>query len=392
MGPLHGVRVLELAGLGAAPFGCMLLSDLGAEVVRVERAGAASRPVAGDDAGRAEADARRYVPHRGRRSVALDLKSTPGRDALLRLIGKADVLVEGYRPGVAERLGIGPDECLARNPRLVYTRSTGWGQTGPLSQTAGHDINYIAVAGALDNFRRQGERPLPPVNLVGDMGGGGMLLAFGVAAALVHVARTGEGQVVDAAMVDGAALQLATLLGMRAQGRWPHAPGGNAFDTGAPSYEVYECAEGGHIAVGAIEEPFWAEFQRLLDLPDGALPSRRDPATWPQGKQVLAEVFKTRTRDEWSRLFEGSDACVSPVLSLDEAPAHPHAVARSAFVEVGGVLQPAPAPRFSKTRAGTPTPPPVRGADTEAVLMDWGFSTAEIAALRAEAAVPADVS
>jgi alpha-methylacyl-CoA racemase len=381
MGPLHGVRVVELAGLGAAPFGCMLLADLGAEVVRVERAGTTGRPMAGDDAGRAEADARRYVPHRGRRSVALDLKSPAGRDALLRLVEHADVLVEGYRPGVAERLGLGPDECLARNPRLVYARMTGWGQTGPLAPTAGHDINYIAVAGALDNFRRTGERPLPPVNLVGDMGGGGMLLAFGVAAALVHVGRTGEGQVVDAAMVDGAALQLATLFGMRAQGRWPQPPGGNPFDTGAPSYEVYECADGGHIAVGAIEEPFWAEFQRLLDLPEGVLPSRSDAADWPRGKKVLADVFLTRTRDEWAATFEGSDACVSPVLTMAEAPSHPHAVARDAFVEVGGVVQPAPAPRFTKTPNSTPTAPPLRGADTWAVLLDWGFSPSEVAAL-----------
>ena len=381
MGPLDGVRVLELAGLGAAPFGCMLLADLGAEVVRVERAGAPSRAVAGDDAGRAEADPRSYVPHRGRRSVALDLKSTAGRDALLQLVGKSDVLVEAYRPGVAERLGLGPEQCLDRNRRLVYARMTGWGQTGPLASTAGHDINYIAVAGALDNFRRAGERPLPPVNIVGDMGGGGMLLAFGIAAALVHVARTGQGQVVDAAMVDGAALQLATLLGMRAQGRWPHPPGNNAFDTGAPSYEVYECADGGHVAVGAIEEPFWAEFQRLLDLPEGVLPSRRDPADWPRGKEVLADVFRTRTRDEWTELFTGSDACVSPVLGLDEAHVHPQAVARNAFVEIGGVIQPAPAPRFSNTPTGTPAPPPIPGADTEAVLLSWGVSPADVAAL-----------
>jgi alpha-methylacyl-CoA racemase len=383
MGPLAGVRVVELAGMGAAPFGCMLLADLGAEVVRVERAGPSDRRVAADDAGRAEADARRYVPHRGRRSVALNLKAPGGREALLRLVERADVLVEAYRPGVAERLGLGPDDCLGRNPRLVYARMTGWGQTGPLAPTAGHDINYIAVAGALDNFRRSGERPLPPVNLVGDMGGGGMLLAFGVAAALLHAARTGEGQVVDAAMVDGAALQLATLIGMRAQGRWSAPPGENPFDTGAPSYEVYECRDGGFLAVGAIEEPFWEEFQRLLDLPEGALPSRRDPADWPRGKQVLADVFRTRDRDEWAAVFAGSDACVSPVLSLDEAPAAPHNVARDAFVEIGDVVQPAPAPRFSRTPAGTPSPPRLVGEDTEAVLTDWGFSSDDLAAFRA---------
>jgi alpha-methylacyl-CoA racemase len=388
MGPLEGVRVVELAGIGAAPFGCMLLADLGAEVVRVERAGPSGRRTAVDDAGRAEADARRYVPHRGRRSVALNLKAPGGRDALLRLVERADVLVEAYRPGVAERLGLGPDDCLGRNPRLVYARMTGWGQTGPLAPTAGHDVNYIAVAGALDNFRRSGERPLPPVNLVGDMGGGGMLLAFGVAAALLHVARTGEGQVVDAAMVDGAALQLATLFGMRAQGRWSAPPGENPFDTGAPSYEVYECRDGGFLAVGAIEEPFWEEFQRRLDLPEGLLPSRRDPADWPRAKQVLAEVFRTRDRDEWAAVFAGSDACVSPVLSLDEAPAAAHNVVRNAFVEVGGVQQPAPAPRFSRTPAGTPAPPPLAGEDTEAVLTDWGFSAEEFGGLRTAGVVP----
>ena len=381
MGPLQGIRVLELAGLGPAPFGCMLLADLGAEVVRVERAGGGSRVTATDDAGRAEADPRRYVPHRGRRSVALDLKSTTGRAALLGLVERADVLVEGYRPGVAERLGLGPDECLARNPRLVYARMTGWGQTGPLAPSAGHDINYIALAGALDNFRRAGERPLPPLNVVGDMGGGGMLLAFGIAAALVHVGRTGQGQVVDAAMVDGAALQLATTIGMRAQGRWPAEPGSNSSDTGAPYYEVYECADGRFLAVGAIEKPFWAEFVELLGLPADALPDRDDPAQWPEGKQRLAEVLRTRSRDDWAAVFDGTDACVSPVLSLDEAPLHPHAVARSAFVEVGGTVQPAPAPRFSKTPAAVPTAPPQRGADTEAVLRDWGISAEEIADL-----------
>jgi alpha-methylacyl-CoA racemase len=381
MGPLQGIRVLELAGLGPAPFGCMLLADMGAEVVRVERAGGGSRVAATDDAGRAEADPRRYVPHRGRRSIALDLKSESGRAALLRLVESADVFVEGYRPGVAERLGLGPDDCLARNPRLVYARMTGWGQTGPLARSAGHDINYIALAGALDNFRRTGERPLPPLNVVGDMGGGGMLLAFGIASALVHVGRTGQGQVIDAAMVDGSALQLATTIGMRAQGRWPAEPGSNSSDTGAPYYEVYECADGRFLAVGAIEKPFWAEFVELLGLPPGSLPDRDDPAQWPEGKRRLAEVLSTRSRDDWAAVFDGSDACVSPVLSLDEAPRHPHAVARSAYIEVGGTVQPAPAPRFSETPAAVPTAPPQRGADTEDVLRDWGFTPEEVADL-----------
>jgi len=381
MGPLQGIRVLELAGIGPAPFGCMLLADLGAEVVRVERAGSGSRVTATDDAGRADADPRRYVPHRGRRSIALDLKSETGRAAMLRLVESADVLVEGYRPGVAERLGLGPDECLARNPRLVYARMTGWGQTGPLARSAGHDINYIALAGVLDNFRRTGERPLPPLNVVGDMGGGGMLLAFGIASALVHVGRTGQGQVVDAAMVDGAALQLSTVLGMRAQGRWPSEPGSNVSDTGAPYYEVYECADGRFLAVGAIEKPFWAEFVERLGLPADALPDRDDPDQWAEGKRRLAEVLRTRSRDDWAAVFDGSDACVSPVLSLDEAPLHTHAVARSAFIEVGGTVQPAPAPRFSKTPAAVPTAPPQRGADTKDVLQDWGFTAEELADL-----------
>jgi alpha-methylacyl-CoA racemase len=381
MGPLAGVRVVELAGIGPAPFGCMLLADLGAEVIRVERAMPAERRAAADDGGRSQSDASRYVPHRGRKSIELDLKSDQGRETLLSLIEKADVFVEGFRPGVAERLGAGPDVCLARNPRLVYARMTGWGQTGPLAQTAGHDINYISIAGVLDNLRRTGQRPLAPLNLIGDMGGGGMLLAFGIASALVHVARTGEGQVVDAAMVDGAAIQLATTLGMRAQGRWTGEPGANMSDSGAPYYEVYECADGRFIAVGAIEGPFWADFLKLLDLPPDTVPPRDDRAQWPAGKAALAEVFGRRTRDEWAALFDGSDACVSPVLSLDEAPLHPHAVARSAFVDVGGVIQPAPAPRFSATPSGVPSAPPERGADTEEVLRDWGFDAQEIATL-----------
>jgi alpha-methylacyl-CoA racemase len=257
---------------------------------------------------------------------------------------------------------------------------TGWGQTGPLATTAGHDINYIALAGVLDNLRRTGERPLAPLNLIGDMGGGGMLLAFGIASALVHAGRTGEGQVVDAAMVDGAAIQLVTTLGMRAQGRWPGEPGSNISDSGAPFYEVYECADGGFVAVGPLEGPFWAQFLEVLDLPPDSVP-RDDPTQWPRSKAVLAEVFARRGRDEWVALFNGTDACVSPVLSLDEAPAHPHAAARSAFVEVGGSVQPAPAPRFSATPAAIPTAPPERGADTEDVLRDWGFSAEEIAAL-----------
>lgn len=379
---MTGVRVLELAGIGPSAFGCMLLSDLGAEVVRVERAvSGGARAAAPDDVGWPQGDYRKEVLHRGRRSVELDLKSPAGRSTLLHMVDCADVVVEGFRPGVAERLGVGPDECLARNPRLVYARMTGWGQDGPLAQAVGHDINYIAVAGVLDNIRRAGERPLFPLSLVGSMGGGGMFLAFGVASALVHAGRTGEGQVVDAAMVDGAALQMVTILGMRAQGRWPGEPGSNVFDGGAPQYDVYECADGKFVALGALEGPFWEEFLSILGLPADDMPSRDDPTQWQRGKEVLSKTFLTRSRDEWSTLFDGSDACVSPVLSLDEAPMHPHAVARSAFVEVGNMLQPAPSPRFSATPTAIPAPPPSNGENTEEVLRDWGFSADEIAAL-----------
>ncbi|GAC1641304.1 MAG: CaiB/BaiF CoA-transferase family protein [Mycobacterium sp.] len=359
----------------------MLLADLGAEVIRVERAMPADRRAAVDDGGRSQSDASRYVPHRGRRSIELDLKSDDGRDALLRLVDKAEVFVEGFRPGVAERLGVGPEVCLARNPRLVYGRMTGWGQTGPLALTAGHDINYISIAGVLDNLRRTGDRPLAPLNLVGDMGGGGMLLAFGITSALVHAGRTGEGQVVDAAMVDGAAIQLATTLGMRAQGRWKGAPGTNVADSGAPFYEVYECADGRFISVGALEGPFWTKFLEILDLPAGTMPPRDDKSRWPEGKVILAEAFRRRSRDEWAALFDGTDACVSPVLTMDEAALHPHAVERSAFVEIGGVIQPVPAPRFSATPAAVPTAPPERGVDTADVLREWGFDAEEIAIL-----------
>lgn len=376
MGPLQGIRVVELAGLGPAPFGCMLLADLGAEVVRVDRAGG-GRVTATEDAGRGQSDPRRYVPHRGRRSIALNLKSESDRETLLRLVERADVFVEAYRPGVAEKLGVGPEVCLRRHPGLVYARMTGWGQTGPLAESAGHDINYIALAGVLDNFRRVGERPLPPLNIVGDMGGGGMLMAFGVAAALVHATRTGQGQVIDAAMVDGAALQLATTLGMRGQGRWPGTPGTNSSDTGAPFYEVYECADGRFLAVGALEKPFWDEFVAKLGVAPDTLGDRDDPTQWAEGKRRLTEILRTRTRDEWAAIFEGTDACVSPVLSLDEAPQHPHAKARHAFIEVGGTVQPAPAPRFSATPAAMPQAPPLRGADTAAVLRDWGVSPAD---------------
>lgn len=369
-GPFEEVRVVELAGMGPGPFGCMLLADHGADVVRIERPEPPPRP--GDTATRAEVDRQGFLLHRGRRSIALDLRDDGGRATLLALIERADVLVDSYRPGVTEKLGIGPDVCLRRNPRLVYARMTGWGQDGPLARTAGHDIDYIAVAGALDNFRRAGEVPTPPMNLVGDLGGGGMMLAFGVAAALLQVARTGTGQVIDVAMVDGVALQLAIAYGMRAQGRWNQPPGGNSLDTGAPFYEVYACADGGFMAVGAIEAGFYDQLLAVLDIDPGSVPGRGNPENWPALKQRFAAAFATRTRDEWAKAFEGVDACAAPVLSLDEAPEHPHIAARGTYAERDGVLQPAPAPRFGGSVAPLPGPPPKPGADRESVLRDWG--------------------
>jgi alpha-methylacyl-CoA racemase len=366
MGPLQGVRVLEMAGLGAAPFGVMLLADLGADVVRIDRP-ATTRPAADEQERRPrDADPARYCTHRGRRSVTVDVRTNA--DAMFELIARADVLVEAYRPGVMERLGLGPDAALEHNPRLVYARMTGWGQDGPMAQQAGHDINYIALAGALNGFRRAGERPVPPINLVADMGGGGLLLAFGVVSALYERERSGRGQVVDAAMVDGVALQLATVLAMTAQGRWRDEPGTNFADTGAPFYEVYETADGGHVAVGAIETPFYEELLTRIGV---ELPPRDDPQRWPEGKALLAKVFRSRTRDEWAEVFAGTDACVTPVLTLSEAPAHPHLAARGTYVQHDGMVQPAPAPRFSRTPATLPAPPPVTPTDVADVLRDW---------------------
>jgi alpha-methylacyl-CoA racemase len=366
MGPLEGVRVLEMAGLGAGPFGVMLLADMGADVVRLDRPATTRQAADAQEQRSREADPSRYCTHRGRRSVIVDAKTETG--AVLDLIARADVLVEGYRPGVMERLGLGPDAALERNPRLIYARITGWGQEGPLAHQAGHDINYIALAGALNGFRRAGERPVPPINLVADMGGGGMLLAFGVACALYETARSGRGQVVDAAMIDGAALQMSTTLAMTAQGRWRDEPGTNFADTGAPFYEVYETADGGHVAVGAIETPFYEE---LLARAGVDLPPRDNPNRWGEGKTVLAKLFRSRTRDEWAEVFAGSDACVTPVLTLTEAPTHPHLAARGSYVERDGVVQPAPAPRFSRTPAVLPDPPPVASTDLADVLRDW---------------------
>jgi alpha-methylacyl-CoA racemase len=372
MGPLHGVRVIELESLAPAPFGCMVLADLGADVLRVDRPGTAGHPVV-----------RPADPLvRGRRSIRLNLKDPAGLTVLLRLLDSADVLVEGYRPGVAERLGFGPELCLERNPRLVYARMTGWGQDGPLAGAAGHDIDYIAVAGSLDPIGRAGERPLAPLNLLGDFGGGGMLLAVGVLAALLERERSGRGQVVDAAMVDGSALLATFIHGLRAAGAWRDERGSNLLDGGAPFYDTYQTADGKFLAVGALEAKFYAELLDRLGLDVSDLPPQLDPSGWPVLRDRLTAAFAARTQAEWLAVFDGSDACVVPVLSMAEAPGHPHNVARGNFIEVGGVRQPAPAPRFSRTPAAVPDPPPVPGSDTEAVLASLGYSPAEITALR----------
>jgi crotonobetainyl-CoA:carnitine CoA-transferase CaiB-like acyl-CoA transferase len=372
MGPLTGVRVVEIASLAPAPFGCMVLADLGADVLRVDRT-----EICGPDA---EPTADPLV--RGRRSVGLNLKDPEGVGLLLRLAEQADVLVEGFRPGVAERLGFGPEVCLQRNPRLIFARMTGWGQQGPLAPTAGHDIDYIAVSGVLHGIGRAGQRPVPPLNLVGDFGGGGMLLAVGVLAALVERGRSGLGQVVDAAMVDGSALLNAFLYGMLASGMWAEERGVNVLDGGAPFYDTYETSDGGYVAVGAIEPKFYAELLAGLGLAEADLPGQYDRARWHVLRDRFAEVFAKRTRDEWAEAFGGGDACVAPVLSPTEAPRHPHNAARGTFTHAGGVLQPAPAPRFGRTACETPRQPPAPGADTAAVLESLGLSAGQVAALR----------
>ena len=376
MGPLEGVRVVEIAGIGPGPFCAMLLADMGAEVVRVDR-----------PAGR---DAQRWPPllGRGRRSVVVDLKHERGAEVVLRLAASADALIEGFRPEVAERLGIGPAACLARNPRLLYGRMTGWGQEGPLRHAAGHDIDYIALAGALHPVGRAGQAPTPPLNLVGDFGGGGLLLAFGIACGLVEVRRSGRGQVIDAAVVDGAALLTTMVHELAAVGLWRAERGANLLDGGAPFYDVYETADGQYLAVGALEPQFYAELLARLGLDEGGLPAQADRDRWPELRERLAAAFRARTRAEWCEVFDGSDACVAPVLSPSEAPRHPHNRARQAFVAVGGALEPAPAPRFSRTPSAPPSAPPAPGQHTDKVLAGWAaFSAEEIADLRATGAV-----
>ena len=372
-GPLSRYRVIEIAGIGPGPFSAMMLADMGAEVIRVDRA----QSVAGRD----PAEPSRDVLNRGRRSVGVDLKHPDGVETVLKLVEQADALVEGFRPGVAERLGIGPEVCLARNPRLVYGRMTGWGQDGPYAAMSGHDINYIALSGSLSTFGRKGDAPVPPLNLVGDFGGGGMLMAYGIVCGLLEAQRSGEGQVVDAAMVDGSALLATFIYGMRALGAWQDERGTNILDTGAWFYEVYETADGEYVSFGSLEPQFFAELIRLTGLADEGLPEQMDRTTWPAMKDRLAAVIKTKTRDEWCQLMEGTDVCFAPVLGMAEAPSHPHNRHRGTFVDVAGVAQPAPAPRFSRTPGAIAMPPPHAGQHTIEVLGDWGFGEADVAKL-----------
>ncbi|KPI06205.1 Alpha-methylacyl-CoA racemase [Actinobacteria bacterium OV450] len=360
-GPLAGVRVVELAGIGPGPFAAMLLADLGADVVRVDRPGGGALAV----------DPAYDITNRGKRSVLVDLKAPGGPDRVLDLVERADVLIEGLRPGVAERLGVGPADCHARNPGLVYGRMTGWGQDGPLAHTAGHDIAYIAVTGALGMIGNPGEPPAVPANLVGDYAGGSLYLVIGVLAALRH-ARTpgGAGQVVDAAIVDGTAHLTAMIHGMMAAGGWQDRRGANLLDGGCPFYGTYETSDGGYMAVGALEQQFYDTFVELLGIGEQA-PARKDVARWGDLREAVAARFKTRSREEWTAVFEGSDACVAPVLSLGEAPLHPHLAARGTFTEFGGITQPAPAPRFSATPARVTSGPARPGAHTESVAADW---------------------
>ena len=381
-GPLQGYRIVELTGLGPGPFAGMMLADMGADVLRVDRAQSvdAGSPIPTVD-----------VLGRGRRSVGVDLKSPDGRDAVLRLVEQADGFIEGFRPGVTERLGLGPEDCAARNPRLVYGRMTGWGQEGPYASMAGHDINYIALSGTLSMIGKPGEPPVPPVNLVGDFGGGGMLLAFGMVCGMLEASRSGQGQVVDAAMVDGAALLASMIWGFGSAGLWGER-GTNLLDGGAWYYGTYECSDGRYISLGSLEPQFYAEMVRITGLDadvdgKGPLPKPMDRASWPAMRERLAAVIATKSRDEWDALMAGTDVCFAPVLTMDEAPQHPHMAGRGTFIDVGGVTQPAPAPRFSRTPGEVTGPTPRPGDDTDEALVDWGFAADEVAKLREAGAI-----
>ena len=382
MGPLEGVRIIELAGIGPAPFCAMLLSDMGAEVIRVDRAANV-----GHDIGREGEDPRFGLLQRGRRNIAVDLKNPAAVDAVLRLIDRADALVEGFRPGVMERLGLGPDICLPRNPKLVYGRMTGWGQDGPIAHTAGHDINYIALSGALHSIGETGGPPVPPLNLVGDFGGGALYLAMGVLAGIISARASGQGQVIDCSMVEGSASLMTMMYAALASGAWTEERGKNRTDGGAHYYQVYETRDGEHVAVGSIEPQFYALLLKHTGLAGESLPEQTDRACMAGQAARLASIFKTKTRAEWTQIMEQTDICFAPVLRMSEALDHPHNRHRESFVEVDGIPQPAPAPRFLGTPSHVQRPPARIGEHTGAVLRDWGFSTDEVAALHHSGAV-----
>jgi len=373
LGPLANVRVIEFAGLGPAPFCCMLLADMGADVIRIDR-------FEGSEVS-AGWDPKTIIAARGRRSIAVDLKEAEGQEVVRGLLASADALVEGFRPGVMERLGLGPADCLALNPRLVYGRMTGWGQDGPLSQAAAHDINYIALAGALHTIGERDGPPISPLNYVGDFGGGALYLALGIVAALLESRQSGRGQVVDAAIVDGVASLMTFAFTQMANGRWSEQRGGNLSDGSRPFYAVYETSDRQYVSIGCIERRFYENLIERLGLDIGELPRQHDPSGWPQLRERLAAVFRTRTRDEWCRLLEGTDVCFAPVLAPSEAVRHPHNAARATFVERDGVVQPAPAPRFSRTPAEIGAAPPAPGADTRQILQQCGYSPAAVDAL-----------
>jgi alpha-methylacyl-CoA racemase len=372
MGPLTGVKIVEFAGIGPGPLAAMLLADMGATVLRIDRATPSDLGI--------PLPQQHDFTRRSRATIGLDLKQPASVALALKLIGSADGLIEGFRPGVMERLGLGPEVCLKANPRLVFGRITGWGQDGPMAQAAGHDLNYIALTGALHAIGRAGQKPTPPLNLVGDYGGGAMYLVTGVLAAIISARTTGVGQVVDAAMVDGALSLMTPIYAMKAGGRLSAPRGENQLDSGAYFYETYECADGGFISIASIEAKFHAELLQRLEIDPATLPPQHDRARWPEMKERMAAVFRTRTRDEWCARLEGTDACFAPVLSMDEAADHPHNLARNAFIEVGGIRQPAPAPRFGTTQLEPPKAP--ADVDTATVLADWGLDAAEISALR----------
>ncbi|MHC4216082.1 MAG: CaiB/BaiF CoA transferase family protein [Planctomycetota bacterium] len=377
MGPLSGIKVVEIGSIGAGPFCAQMLADMGADIIRVDRQGA-----------REDRNTNKYaVLNRGRRSVAVDLKNPKGVEAVLRLVEQADALVEGFRPGVAERLGIGPDVCLKCNPKLLYGRMTGWGQNGPLARMAGHDINYIALSGALHTFGSRSQPPIPPLNLLGDFGGGGMLLAFGIVCGILESQTSGKGQVVDASMLEGTALMMNLIYGFWASGLWSEQRENNLLDGAAHFYGCYETADGKWVAIGAIEPQFYKRLLKQLKISDPDFDNHEDKQKWPKLKAKFATVFKTKTRDEWCKIMEECDVCFTPVLSMSEVANHPQNKDRNSFIEVDGILQAAPAPKFSRTKPNIPEPPPTPGEHNETVLKDWGFSKAEINNLKKDAAI-----